>query len=690
MTTITKFHYLANEFLATYASRRVPFTELGEFVYLRTYSRFLEQEGRREQWEETIKRAIEYNIDLERRFHPGADIEALRKEAEELFENMFYLRQFPSGRTLWVGGTDVADSFPIANFNCSFLVMDSFEGFCEQFYLLMIGSGVGFRTMPYDVEKIPSFRTGISLTSKPYLAIQKELRKEFTNLDIEGNRATILVGDSKEGWITALELYFKLLTSFLYKNVEHITVNFDHVRGKGEKLVRFGGTSSGHTSLETMFHKVHKVMMKTNGKLMPIDALDIGNIIAENVVSGGVRRSSEINLASKDDMDIEHAKNNMYYQENGEWKENQDILHRRMSNNSIFYEDKPTREELHENFKNMRFTGERGFVNAKAGRKRREDFAGLNPCAEILLADRGLCNLSTVNMLSFVEDGELQKTKLYRAFELSARLGFRMTLPELEIERWNAQKEKDRLIGCSVTGYFDMVDAVGLTTEEQIDLLRTLKRIVRNTVDEYAKKLGVNPSLLATTVKPEGTLSQLPSVSSGIHRSHSPFFIRRVRISAHDPLAKVVTALGYPILPESGQTWENAATLVVEFPVQSTAKVVKAQVSAIEQLETYKMFQDHYTEHNTSITVTVRSDEWEDVEQWVWEHWDNVVAVSFLPLDDAVYPLMPYEEITEEEYYKRKVEMKPFDASLLNEFEKTQQELDLGSDGCDTGACPVR
>lgn len=309
---------------------------------------------------------------------------------------------------------------------------------------------------------------------------------------------------------------------------------------------------------------------------------------------------------------------------------------------------------------------------------------------EILLADRGLCNLSTVNMLAFVENGKLNKKKLYRAFELSARLGFRMTLPELEIERWNAQQEKDRLIGCSLTGYYDMVDAVGMTKEEQVHLLKKLKRVVRKTVDSYARALGVNPSLLATTVKPEGTLSQLPTVSSGIHRSHSPYFIRRVRISAHDPLAKVVMALGYPVFPETGQTWENASTLVVEFPVKSTAKTMKADVSAIEQLETYKMFQDNYTEHNTSITVTVRADEWEGVEQWVWDNWDSFVAVSFLPLDDAVYPLMPYEEISEEEYNKRKQEMKPFDAELLKRFEKTQQELDLGTDGCETGACPVR
>jgi adenosylcobalamin-dependent ribonucleoside-triphosphate reductase len=378
-----KYTFLSDEFLKKYENKKVPFTELGEFVYLRTYSRYLEKEGRRETWPETIKRAIEYNIGLEARFNPNADLEKLRKEAEELFDNMFHLRQFPSGRTLWVGGTEVAELFPMSNYNCAFLVMDSFEGFCELFYLLMIGAGVGFRTMPYDVEKIPSFRTGIKLISKPYRPVPKDKRREFTSLKVDRDKAIIIVGDSKEGWVSALDLYFKLLSSFLYKNVKTIIINYDNVRGKGERLKRFGGTASGHTSLQTMFEKIHKVMMRTNGKLKPIDALDIGNIIAENVVSGGVRRSSEINLAAKDDMDIEHAKNNLFYQdENGKWKENPELIHRMMSNNSIFFEEKPTREELHRTFLNMRYTGERGFVNAQAGRKRRKDFAGLNPCAK--------------------------------------------------------------------------------------------------------------------------------------------------------------------------------------------------------------------------------------------------------------------------------------------------------------------
>ncbi|WCF11469.1 ribonucleoside-triphosphate reductase, adenosylcobalamin-dependent (plasmid) [Paenibacillus thiaminolyticus] len=689
---------VSNQLTKPYNNLKPPMTELGEFVFVRSYSRWLTELMRRETWLETIARTIDYNLGLELEFlkrnMPGANLNTikakLQDEARELLDNMFYLRLFASGRTMWVGGTEIAKKFPIANFNCSFLVLDSFEGFIELFYLLMVGSGVGFRTMPYDIQKISSYRTGIRFTSKPYEPIPKGERNDHTQLQIEGKIARIIVGDSKEGWCCALEIYFKILTLFLYNEISAIEMVYDNVRPKGERLVQFGGTASGHSSLQNMFERIHSIMEKAGGKLRPIDALDIANIIGQNVVSGGVRRTAEINLAAKDDFEIENAKNVIFTQDkSGHWITDKDLLHRTISNNSIFYESKPSREELNSHFTNMRLTGERGLVNAEAARKRRKDFGGLNPCAEILLADRGLCNLSTVNMMAFVEDGKLNVTALKRAFSLAARIGFRMTLVDLEIPRWDEQQKKDRLIGVSMTGFYDMVDATDLNIQEQRKLLRELRSVVNSTVRDYANPLNLNPSLLATTIKPEGTISQLPTVSSGIHRSHSPYFIRRVRISAHDPLAKLAMELKYPIYPETGQTWENANTLVVEFPVMSPAKKTKYEVTAIEQLETYKMFQDCYTDHNTSITVTVRNEEWADVEQWVWDNWDSFVAVSFLPLNDAVYPLSPYEAITEEEYLHRKASMKPFDVTLLAKFEKGD-DLDLGTDGCESGVCPIR
>lgn len=693
-----KHNFLSPSILKQYETKRPPMTELGEFVYVRTYSRWLPEKGRRETWLETITRTINYNIGLEldylEREKPDADLTfakiELAKEAEELLHNMFYLKQFASGRTMWVAQTPVSDMYPLANFNCSFMVLDNFEAFSEMFYLLMLGSGTGFRTMPEDVKQMPAYRSKVKTEMAPFVPVDRSERLEHTNLVIDNEHATIVVGDSKQGWVSALDIYFKLRTHFLYKDITLITFNFNSVRPKGELLKQFGGRASGHQSIQIMFTKIAKVLNRAGGKLKPVHVLDIGNIIAENVVSGGVRRSSQINLASKDETDIENAKNGMYVQDDaGKWVTNKEIEHRRMSNNSIFYEAKPSREELHQNLKNVRFTGERGFVNAEVARRRRRNFHGVNPCAEILLDSRQVCNLSTNNMLSFVKNGKLQKAKLLRAFALATRIGVRMTLPKLEIESWAVKQERDRLIGVSMTGWFDMVDALDLSIEKQEKLLRQLRKVVQDTASEYATFLGINVPILATTIKPEGTISQLPTVSSGIHRSHSPFFIRRVRVTYSDPLAKVAMKLGWRVEPESGQTWDNCDTVVVEFPVKSPVKKTKFDVTAIEQLETYKMFQENYTDHNTSITVTVREHEWESVEEWIWNNWHSFVAISFLPLDDAHYPLAPYEAITEEEYEVRKAEMKPMDYDLLSRYENGE-ELDVGDTECVGGACPIR
>ena len=309
---------------------------------------------------------------------------------------------------------------------------------------------------------------------------------------------------------------------------------------------------------------------------------------------------------------------------------------------------------------------------------------------EILLANKGLCNLTTVNVYSFIFNNVLNKTLLKEAFKLSARIGVRMTLIDLELEEWNEQQKKDRLIGCSMTGWFDMVDAINMSIKEQRELLRELKAVVREEADRFADELGINRPLLATTVKPEGSISQLPTVSSGIHRSHSPYYLRRVRISENDPLVNVLKELEYPLYPENGETWENASTLVVEFPIKSPVKKTKYDVTAIEQLETYKMFMEEYVEHNASITVTVRENEWEEVEEWIWNNWDSFVGVSFLSLDENIYPLAPYEAITEEEYNKRISTMKPFDASLLTKHENGEDDLDVGIDSCEAGVCPIR
>jgi len=680
---------LTDYFISKYKHKLSPMNQLGNFVYYRTYSRWLPTEKRREYWWETVRRSVEYNANL------GP---TTQDEAERLFDNIFNLRQFLSGRTFWVGNTNVAKNYPMSNYNCSFQIVDSFDTFKEIFYLLMIGSGVGVRVLIDDIKKLPKVRTKFELIHKDYTPIMRNEREDCTSLDFYyNNTVKITVGDSKEGWVQSLDFFFKLLYSNEYRDINNIIINYDNVRPKGEKLKTFGGTASGHESLKNMFEKINRVITKAGlieqkkrVNLKTIDVLDIVNIIGENVVVGGVRRTAEIVLVDAEDTECIEAKSNLYKQIDGQWVVDKEILHRQMSNNSIYYKEKPSRERLHWQIEQMRYSGEPGWVNAEAGAKRRTNFEGVNPCAEILLDNRGLCNLTTINVFAFVNGGKLDLNGLLNAQRMSARAAYRMTMVELELPQWNAVHQRDKIIGCSLTGWQDMVNAVGLTRDNQKELLEKLRSVAKKEAELYALEIDQKIPLLVTTVKPEGTLSQLPTVSSGIHYSHSPYYIRRVRINANDPLVNVCEELGYKVLPEVGQDIDTCTTKVVEFPVKSPDGITKYDVSAIEQLENYKMFMEHYVDHNASVTIHVRGNEWEEVEQWVWENWDDIVAISFLSLDENFYELLPYESITKKEYEQKTSEMKPFRPSLISKYEKEEIEFDIGDEGCDTGACPVR
>ena len=679
---------LSREFLSPYKHAPNPMGQLGAFVYTRTYARYLPRFGRREFWWETVRRAVEYNCSL---------APTPREEAEKLYDNIYHMRQFLSGRTLWVGGTPVAEQYPMANYNCAFTVIDSFSAYHDLFYLLMVGSGVGVRVLQDDADKLPPVRTDLEILHKSYDPRPMAERLEYTDLTFSKDTATLTIGDSKEGWAQALSHYFDLVTNREYRGVTRLVVVYDSIRPKGERLRTFGGTASGYGSMMAMIGKIHKVITAAGSRegrvwtqLKPIDLLDIANIIGENVVSGGVRRTSEIGLIDADDTTCIQAKSNLYRQVNGRWEIDQSIAHRQMSNNSIYYREKPTREMLHWHLQQMRYSGEPGWVNQEAGARRRPNFNGCNPCGEILLDSHGLCNLTTVNVMAFVKDGTLDEPALLEAQKLSARAGYRMTCRELEMHSWNAVQQRDRLIGCSLTGWQDMVNATGMGRDAQAQLLERLRDTAHRAAAKIAAQLGSREPLLATTIKPEGTLSLLPTVSSGVHYSHAPYYIRRVRITAADPLCKVCEDLGWPVLPEVGQDPADPTTKVVEFPVQAPAGRVKADVSAVEQLENYKMFMTHYVDHNCSITVHVRDDEWDDVEQWVWDNWDDTVALSFLSYDDSFYELMPYEAIDENEYARRKAAMRPFNPSLLSRYEHEETELDMVDPECASGACPVR
>jgi len=751
--------FLSTKFVEDYVKDNPQaLTELGQFVYTRTYSRWLDSKGRREYWHETVKRAIEYNMALEykrmRDIGFKINLKDIRDEAKELFKNIYETKQFPSGRTLWLGNANekVNKDFALGNFNCSFLNISNWEDLGDLFYLLMVGTGVGFKSTKKLAKKMDKIRVNTTLLHSEFKAVEVDQRLEDTKVVVMSNGfAKIYVGDSKDGWVNALREYFKLLTLEDNEDIHTIKISYNSVRPKGERLKTFGGTASGHEPLKEMFEGVDKVLKnlidthlapietdeKGYGQVRPIHILDIGNLIGANVVVGGVRRTAEIFLLDWDDYESMFAKygiNGLWTEEHiahhkklGELLEAEGIKpvwfddiknvgdqrlgleHRRMSNNSIAFEKQPSREFIHIVFQMMQGEGEPAFINLEEARRRRPNAEGINPCAEILLDSYGVCNLTTVNVKAFVvqkEDGtyELDLEGLYEAQRLSTRIGVRMTLSTLELPHWDAIQKRDHLIGTSLTGYQDALDMIGYTDVQEVILMEKLREVSRVEADRFASILRIPSPLLATTVKPEGTLSQVAGgVSAGVHMSHSPFYIRRIRINATDPLVQVARDLGWVIHAEVGTAGvydedeltsphviEQALTLVVDFPIESGASRTKDDTTVKEQLDTYFRFQKHYTEHNSSNTIDIKPHEWAEAEEIIYSNWDNFVGVSFLAHDGGTYKLAPYEAISEEEYHYRKSQMKPFDATLLRQYEFSETEKDLENmESCASGVCPI-
>lgn len=788
---------LTHKFLKQYEDFPRHMNALGTFVYLRTYSRFLPKDKRRESWKETIRRSVEYNVNLAvkhlEKIGVPIDFDNVKKEAEELYDAEYNLKQSLSGRTKWVGGAEkgVADKYPFANFNCSFLNIESWKDAGDVFYALLVGTGVGIKTTLEMAENLDPVRLDIEVKHLPYNG--KLMHLEHTALrTVNEETLMISVGDSKEGWVEALNLFFEIMTKHDYAHVKTIEMDYRHIREKGAKLNTFGGTASGPEPLQSMFTEFINVVQNkidptlapleiklrerspngaVYGQVRPIHLLDICNLIGNNVVVGGVRRTAEIFLFDAADFECLWAK----YGVNGYWKEsdfkkhealgeycflngiktpdwfdaigvrsydeafNLDFVtkeprreadgslspynigtgfyHRAMSNNSIAFIEKPSFEFLDFVFELMKTTGEPGFVNLYEAARRRlkpmgitnpeiikayAKFIGLNPCGEILLHTYGVCNLTTVNAKAFVLNvggrNILDKDGLLEAQRRSTRAGIRMTLVELELPHWNAVQVRDRLIGPSLTCWKDMISLCGFDEQDEMELLQDLRYATEKESANYARQLRVAQPLLDTTLKPEGTLTQVfGGGSAGLHEAHSEYFIRRVRINADDALAKtVIQHKGWTVNPENGtpgDTYEekmkNASTYVIDFPVHAGSKKTRDDVSVEEQFATYFRFQKHYTNHNSSNTITVRDNEWHVARDIVWECWDSFVGVSFLAHDGGTYQLPPYEAITKEQYEELKDRMQDFDISVLTALE-TDGETDLANDGCDNGICPIR
>ncbi|KDR94345.1 ribonucleoside-diphosphate reductase alpha chain [Peptoclostridium litorale DSM 5388] len=619
-----------------------PMSNLGKFIYYKSYSRWNSGKNRMERWHETVKRSVEYNCSL---------VKVEEKEKLMLLDNMFYMRQFLAGRTLWIGGTKMASISPMSNYNCAFIVLDDIDCFMDIFYLLMLGCGVGVRILKDDSYKMSPFRSDFNIIHKDYEPVPKHKRITNTSLEFIGeNTCIVKVGDSREGWANSLDFMLKLISKNEYRFIDKIVFDYDNVRPKGERLETFGGFASGHETLLEMFSKISsivKMRIPTGSlqKLMPIDLLDIVNIVGENVSAGGVRRSAEMIIIDSSDNECISSKLDIYRYDEEKRILNRALAHRRISNNSVYYSSKPSRQRLHDHMSMIMENGEPGILNSASALKRKPTFKGINPCAEVLLDSRGVCNLTTVNLMAFVKNNSLDVKPLCTAQRLSARAAVRMNSATLELSKWDNIKKRDQSIGCSLTGWHDMVSVTGMNIKSQISLLKKLRDTARKEAFEYCRSLGRPLPDLVTTIKPEGTLSQMAGASQGIHYPYAKYYMRRIRVHCKSPLSEAFKSHGYTVINDPSEDLD-----IIEFPVKSSSKITAYSAGAIRQLENYSMFMRHYVDHNCSVTISVKKDEWNAVSDWIWANWDEIVAISIMPYGSSYYPFMPCEAISKEMY----------------------------------------
>ena len=565
--------------------------------------------------------------------------------------------------------------------NCSFLDIQSPNDLAELTYLLMSGSGVGFRVTNDNIAKLnenfPLVSFNPKLIVEDYNYVGTPSKVTETSIAQVGETFKLVVGDSREGWSQAVVSYIEALTG-KYGTFKRIVVNVDYVRPLGSRLSTFGGHASGPEPLISFFKDSHRVLLSDLLGWTSVKALDICNMIGRTVVAGGSRRSAQIALGDADDQEYINAKI-------GDWEET--APWRSQSNNTVVFREQPTRQQLRDIFERIMEYGEPGFLNEVEAQRRRPNFRGINPCGEILLDSNGLCNLTTINLMGFIRGTkQIDWNGLERAIQLQARHNLRVTNVELELHNWNQVQKRDRLIGMSFTGFGDMVDKLNMSPRNQRKLLKWLQETARDAANDYASHMGIPQPLLATTVKPEGTVTQLPGVSSGVHPNFGPQFIRRVRISEVDAVAQALQSAGFKHERDNF----NHNTLVFDFPIQTPAKKFSYDYSAVDMLNRYKLVMDHYVEHNCSITVYLEESEIEPVIDWLMDNWNSYVAVSFLPKSTGKYEQMPYEAITKKQFEKLKKDTPEFSRDVLEYIEGNTMAATEDFEGCDQGVCPIR
>ena len=641
-------------------------TEYQSFIHLSRYARWDYDQRRRETWEETIDRYFNF---FKEHLKENCNYDLTDKEIKEIRNAVVDLDVMPSMRCLMTSG-EALKRENVAGYNCSYVKVDSPRSFDEILYILMNGTGVGFSVEEEYVNKLPS------------------VAEEFYDTE-----SVIVVRDSKLGWAKALkELYGMLWMG------QVPTWDLSKVRPAGSPLKTFGGRASGPEPLEDLFKFSINIFKNAAGrKLRPVEAHDLVCKIAEIVVVGGVRRSALISLSNLGDREMRYAKSGNWWETN---------VQRALANNSVNYKEKPDVGTFMREWLSLydSKSGERGIYNSMSAKRTteklnqekdkdgqniirrdaREDF-GTNPCSEIILRSREFCNLTECVVRGW-DDTKSLKKKVRFATILGT---WQSTLTNFKYltGEWKRNCNEERLLGVSLTGIMDNADTNG-STGGLDGRLRELRQEAIKTNKEWSEKLGIPQSAAITCVKPSGTVSQLVDSASGIHARHNPYYIRTVRGDNKDPITKFMKDQGFPCEPDV--TKPNHTT-VFSFPMKSPdGAVCRQDMTALEQLDLWKTYQEHWCEHKPSVTISVKEDEWVDTASWVYNNFDDISGISFLPFSDHTYKQAPYQDCSEEEYQELYSKMpKNVDWTGLSDYE--QQDYTAGSQelACSAGVCEV-
>ena len=629
-------------------------TEYQEFIHLSRYSRWLPEKGRRETWDETVSRYFDFFTEhLEEQNNFKLD-DISRKRLEEAVLSQ---KVMPSMRCLMTAG-EALKRENVAGYNCSYVAVDSPRAFDEILYILMNGTGVGFSVERQDVIKLPN--------------VADELHETDT---------TIVVPDSKLGWAKSLKELIHLLYSGQIPSWDLSKVR------PAAPLKTFGGRASSPEPLDQLFRFAINIFKNATGrKLTSLECHDLVCKIAEIVVVGGVRRSALISLSNLSDDRMRVAKSGQWWEDNGQ---------RALANNSACYTEKPEIGIFMDEWKSLydSKSGERGIFNRQsakeqAGRNGRRDNDwdfGTNPCSEIILRSKQFCNLSEV-VIRATDDMKALKEKVKFATILGT---FQSTLVNFKYltRDWAKNTEEERLLGVSLTGIMDNTLTNG--KEPGLDKrLDELRKVAIATNAEWADKIGINQSVSITCVKPSGTVSQLVDSASGIHARHNPYYIRTVRADKKDPLAMYMKDAGFPC---EDDVMKPDHTYVFSFPMKAPENAVMRQdMTAIEQLELWLVYQKHWCEHKPSVTISVKEDEWFEVGAWVYKHFDWMSGVSFLPYSEHVYKQAPYQDC-DSVVYQRELDKMPknIDWTQLSAYETTDMTEGAQELACVAGGCEI-